>query len=132
MMVNHGQEHRVRAHVATVSPCKLERGALRRMPQNRRSWPYGYHVCCPRCGFVSIAFNALVQKSSELDFCSRVDEHAEGGAVNGSALTIDESVTGEVTFSQPLRCVYCAVLIHIERCVIYLEEDEHVRPLQYK
>ncbi len=101
------RERPVKAHVATSAPCKLGRGELRRMPQNRRSWPIGYHVCCPRCGFVSVVFN-------------------------GKGLEIDESVTGEVTFSRPLRCIYCRVLIHLTRCEISLEEDEHVRHLQYR
>ncbi len=105
-MTNDRISRPVRAHVVTSAPCKLARGGLRRFPQNRRSWPMGYHVCCPRCGFVSVA-------------------------LNGKGLEIDESLAGEVTFSKPLRCIYCQVLIHLERCVIQLEEDEHVRPLQY-
>jgi hypothetical protein len=38
---------------------------------------------------VAVLKNALLQKSSELDLCSRVDEHAAGGAVNAARPDID-------------------------------------------
>ena len=90
-------------------PCKLERGEMRRVSQDRRFGLVGYHVCCPRCGFVTVA----------LDGC-------EG-------FTITESEDGErVTFSHPLRCLYCAVLIHLREGEAELEEDDHVRRVQYR
>ena len=51
-------------------PCKLERGELRRVSQDRRFGLVGYHVCCPRCGFVTVALNGndgLVITESEED-----------------------------------------------------------------
>jgi hypothetical protein len=90
-------------------PCKLERGELRRVPQDRRGLIVGYHVCCPRCGFVTVALNG----------------HA--------GLVITESEDGErVTFSEPLRCLYCAVLIALSDGEAQLEEDERVRRVQYR
>ena len=32
-------------------PCRLERGEIRRVPQDRTNLLVGYHVCCLRCGF---------------------------------------------------------------------------------
>lgn len=90
-------------------PCKLDRGEMRRVSQDLRRLLVGYHVCCPRCGFVSVAFNAH-----------------EG-------LEITESEDGaDVTFSKPLRCVYCAVLIHLRAGEAELEEDERVRNVRYR
>ena len=36
---------------STKRPCRLERGEIRRVPQDRTNLLVGYHVCCPRCGF---------------------------------------------------------------------------------
>jgi hypothetical protein len=82
---------------------------MRRVSQDRRRLLVGYHVCCPRCGFVTVAFNGH-----------------EG-------LAITESEDGErVTFSAPLRCVYCAVLIHVRDGEAELEEDDRVRHVRYR
>jgi len=90
-------------------PCKLERGELRRVSQDRRRLLVGYHVCCPRCGFVTVALNGR------------------------DGLVISESDDGQdVTFSKPVRCLYCAVLIHLTAGEANLEEDEHVRHLRYR
>ena len=85
-------------------PCKLDRGELRRVSQDRRFGLVGYHVCCPRCGFVTVAING------------------------NDGLVITESDDGaEVTFSRPLRCVCCAAKIHLRSSEAELVEDEHVR-----
>lgn len=90
-------------------PCKLERGELRRVSQDRRRLLVGYHVCCPRCGFVTVALNG------------------------NDGLDITESEDGcDVTFSKPLRCVYCAVLIHLAGGEANLEEDDRVRRVRYR
>ena len=36
---------------STKRPCRLERGEIRRVPQDRSNLLVGYHVCCLRCGF---------------------------------------------------------------------------------
>jgi len=90
-------------------PCKLERGEMRRVSQERRRLLVGYHVCCPRCGFVTVAFNGQ------------------------DGFLISESDDGErVTFSRPLRCVYCAVLIRLQDGQAELEEDDRVRRVRYR
>ncbi|HMA95622.1 MAG TPA: hypothetical protein VKP30_23195 [Polyangiaceae bacterium] len=90
-------------------PCNLELGESRRVPQDPRFPIIGYHLCCPRCGFVSIAFQ------------------------NHEGLVISEGATlGNVTFSKPLRCIYCAVLISVNDGNIRIEEDEHVRHLRFR
>ena len=90
-------------------PCKLARGEMRRVSQDRRRVFVGYHVCCPRCGFVTIALNG------------------------DDGLAIGEIDDGErVTFSRPLRCLYCAVLIHLRDGDAELEEDDRVRHVRYR
>jgi hypothetical protein len=37
-----------------------------------------------------------------------------------------------VSFSRPLRCTYCAVLIHLDRDEATLEEDANVRQVRYR
>ena len=99
----------MRLTVSTHPPCKMQRGELRRVPRNLRSHVVGYYVCCPRCGFVSVAFNGK-------DDLSIVED--------------DERVV--ITFSKPIRCTYCAVLIHLQKGEAELEEDEHVRNVRYR
>ena len=99
----------MRMRPTSKRPCKLERGELRRVSQDRRRLLVGYHVCCPRCGFVTVALNGH------------------------DGLAITESEDGsEVTFSKPLRCLYCAVLIHLKDGLATLEEDDRVRGVRYR
>ncbi len=99
----------MRALVSSKRPCKLERGELRRVPQDRSlRGVVGYHVCCPRCGFVTAVLNG------------------DGG------LVITESANEEVSFSAPARCVYCSVLIHLVSGQFNLEEDDRVRNVSYR
>ena len=98
----------MRAVITDKAPCKLLRGDLRRVPDERRYPIVGFHVCCPRCGFVSLAINKT-----------------EG-------FEIEESSIGRVSFTSPIRCIYCGVLIHLDHNRLALEEDEHVLPVQYR
>lgn len=99
----------MRAVVTSKRPCKLERGELRRVPQDRAlRGIVGYHVCCPRCGFVTAVL------------------HGDGG------LVISESANEEVSFSTSARCVYCSVLIHLSLGQFTLEEDDRVRHVAYR
>ncbi len=96
--------------VSDSRPCKLRRGEMRRVPLDR-AWRgiVGYHLCCPRCGFVTAVLNG------EQD------------------VAITESDDGKiVSFSHPARCVYCAVLIHLSQGEGRLEEDSNVRNVQYR
>lgn len=95
----------MRAVICDKVPCALERGEMRRVPANSKSAILGYHVCCPRCGFVSIA--------------------VEG---NGGLLIEEDK---GVTLSKPLECLYCRVQIHIEKSNIRLEETPYVRAVRY-
>ena len=96
-------------HVVSKRPCRLERGELRRVSQDRRMMLLAYHLCCPRCGFVNAVFN----------------QH------QGQVIT--ESDDGEqVTFSAPIRCVYCNVTIRIAASVAELEEGPDVRNVRYR
>jgi hypothetical protein len=90
-------------------PCELEPGEMRRVPQDRRGPPVGYHVCCPRCGFVTVALHGR----------------------DGLEIAEDEG-GGRVSFSRPLRCLYCRVLIHLHGGEARLEEDERVRRVRYR
>lgn len=90
-------------------PCRLDKGHIRRVPQNPRSYVVGYHVCCPKCGFVTIA----LQGKNGLAISENLDRF-------------------EVTFSEALRCVYCNILIHLCGGELKMEEDEHARPIRYR
>ena len=99
----------MRLRPTSKRPCKLEHGEMRRVSQDRRRLLVGYHVCCPRCGFVTVALNGR------------------------DGFEITESDAGErVTFSEPLRCLYCAVLIHLRDGHAQLEEDDRVRRIRYR
>jgi hypothetical protein len=94
---------------STKRPCILGRGEVRRVPQDRGGFLVGFHVCCPRCGFVTPAL--------EGDAGLRITE------------TKDPS---DITFSRPLRCTYCRVLMHVSHGDLQLEEDANVRNIQYR
>ena len=99
----------IRMRPSSNGPCKLERGEMRRVSQDRRFGLVGYHVCCPRCGYVTVALNGR----------------------DGIVITEDEGGSA-VTFSDPLRCVFCQILIHVRDGLGTLEEDEHVRNVRYR
>ena len=91
----------MRLQVTSRRPCELERGQARRVSQNPRGVLVGYHVCCPRCGYVTVAL------------------HGSDG------LTITESDDRtEVTLSEPLRCLFCKVRIAITAGELQLIEEE--------
>ncbi len=100
----------MKMNVSESRPCALRRGDMRRVPQDRSSRNVvGYHVCCPRCGFVTAVLNGE------------------------SGLAIIESEDGAlVTFSMPARCVFCNVVIHMHEGEAKLEEDKHARAVQYR
>ena len=90
-------------------PCRLERGEVRRVSQDRRNLLVGYHLCCPRCGFVCIAL------------------------LGHDGLVISEGdAADQVSFSSALRCTFCRVLIHLDNGELRLEEDADVRNIRYR
>lgn len=99
----------MKAVVSSKRPCLLARGEMRRVPQDRTyRGIVGYHVCCPRCGFVTAVLNGAGDPA------------------------IIESADESVTFSQPARCVFCNVLIHLVAGELTLEEDDRVRNVSYR
>ena len=90
-------------------PCRLERGEVRRVPQDRANLLVGFHLCCPRCGFNTPALAG----HDDLDI-------AEG----------DEP--DDLTFSKTLRCTFCRVLIHVRHGELRLEEDADVRHIRFR
>lgn len=90
-------------------PCWLERGEVRRVPQERTRLLVGYHVCCPRCGFVTPA----LEGDAGLDI-------TEGAAPD------------DLTFSRAVRCTFCRVLLHLHHGQLRLEEDADVRNVRYR
>lgn len=101
----------MRLQLSDKRPCRLERGEIRRVPQSREAHLVGYHVCCPRCGFITIALQGQ----------------------DGFAIT-ETGAGGDVrlSFSRPLRCTYCAVLICVEAGHAALREDDRVRAVRYR
>lgn len=94
----------MRAVVTDKRPCKLGRGEMRRVPQDRSCRGLvGYHLGCPRCGFVTIALQG------------------DGG------LLITEESEGAVSFSKEVRCVFCCVLLDLRGGTLRLTEDDLLR-----
>jgi hypothetical protein len=93
----------MKARITSNSPCTMTQGELRWVPQNQAGDPIGYYLCCPYCSCVTYIQNRL----------------------NG--LNIDESKEVLVSFSKPIRCRYCNVMIHIEQCEITFEKDENMQ-----
>jgi hypothetical protein len=93
----------MKAHITANPPCTMSRGHLRRVPQDQARDPIGYYLCCPQCGCVTYVQNRR------------------------DGLAIDENRENLVSFSKPVRCRYCKVAIHIEKCEMTLEKDENVR-----
>ena len=92
-------------------PCRLKRGELRRLPYDSQYPVIGYYLCCPGCGFVTLALDGA------------------------NDLVISETSVGDrgvVTFSRPIRCICCSLIIHLTRNDGRLVEDEHVRHLHYR
>ena len=56
----------IRMLPTSKGPCKLERGEMRRVSQDKRFGLVGYHVCCPRCGYVTVALRERVKINSAL------------------------------------------------------------------
>jgi hypothetical protein len=90
-------------------PCRLSRGEARRVPQQRRNRVIGYHVCCPRCGFVCTA----LQGDDGLVIAEGTDPEA-------------------ITFSRPLRCTYCQVDLIVSAGTLTLEEGPGVRNVRFR
>jgi hypothetical protein len=90
-------------------PCRLERGEIRRVPQDRTNLLVGYHVCCLRCGFNTPAL------------------------AGNDGLDIDEGdAPDDLTFSKALRCTFCRVLMHVAHGELRLEEDADVRHIRFR
>lgn len=90
-------------------PCRLGRGEVRRVPQRRESRLVGYHIACPRCGFVCIAL------------------------AGDRGLVITEATDpADLTLSHPLRCTFCRVLLRIQGGEIRLEEDADVHHVSFR
>jgi hypothetical protein len=95
--------------LSSKRPCHLVGGEVRRVSQDLRYPLVAYHVCCPRCNFVSVAFQ------------------------NHEGLVITEGQDARhLSFTKPLRCIYCAILIHVDRGKFRLEADGNERNLRFR
>ena len=92
----------MRAIITNKTRCRLDKGELRRVPQNTTVPPLAYHVACPRCGFV-----ALVMQGRD---AAQISEYGEA-----------------VSIAPPFRCLLCHVLVSLEYGEFQLVEDRHVR-----
>ena len=99
----------MKVHPSQERPCRMKRGEVRRVPQARSAPLIGYHLCCPRCGFVTPAL-----------------QHDEGVIITEGDDPVD------ITFSRPVRCMYCQVLIGLRSGEFDLVEDQHVRVVRYR
>ena len=87
-------------------PCQMRPGDLRRVPSDPTSRLVLYQVCCPKCGYV----------------CA---------AIPDTEFTVVEGDQGP-TFSEPLRCLFCHILIHLERGQMTSQPDEETIHVQYR
>jgi hypothetical protein len=85
-------------------PCRMRRGDLRRVPQERRCRVVAYYVGCPRCGFVTPVIEGQ----------------------DGVRIAEDGEL---VSFSGQIVCVMCLVRIALVRGEATLEEGPDVRPV---
>ncbi len=92
--------------ITTARPCRMPKGSLRRVPQDLMQRLIGYNVCCPACGFVTFA----LQGSEGLTI---TEQEGESGTV--------------VSFSRPLRCLYCGVRVGLKENEATIEESAGVR-----
>lgn len=99
----------MRAVVTDKRPCRLARGEIRRVPQDRSyRGIVGYHVGCPRCGFVTAVLNGV------------------------AGLVISEGDAREVSFSAPARCVFCNAVLRLVAGELTFEEGPDVRHVSYR
>ena len=98
----------MRAQIVNRAPCELEPGELRRVPQNLRIRVVGYHVCCPGCGFVTMAVDG-----------------SDGLAI------IEGEGPASLSFSQPVECLYCEALVRLDHGEMDMVEggDVHRLPI---
>jgi len=99
----------MRLIVSTKRPCRLDRGEVRRVPQRPATGLVGYHLCCPRCGFV----NAALVGDAGLAIAEGAEEY-------------------DLTFSRAIRCTYCRVIVRVQAGEVSLEEDQDVRNVRYR
>lgn len=96
----------MRMEVTSKPPCQLQRGDLRRVPQRQGSGLVGYHLGCPRCGFVVL----IVQGSN----AQVIRESMDGGELR-------------VTLAQPVHCAYCRADINLLDGEATIKESDHAR-----
>jgi hypothetical protein len=90
-------------------PCRLGRGEIRRVPQDRSNFLVGYHVRCLRCGFNTPALAGT------------------------DGLDIDEGdAPDDLTFSKALRCTFCRFLMHVSHGELRREADADVRHIRLR
>ena len=77
----------MRLVVTSKRPCQLTRGEVRRVPQAAGSRLVGYHMACPRCGFVTPVLDG----------------------VGGQAITEAPGLT----FSAPVVCLHCRATVFV-------------------
>ena len=96
------KEEKKALRVVSKTPCQMNRGELSRFPRNRRHQPIAYHLCCPHCGFANTIFKSRSQ-------------------------IITESEDGEeVSFSRPIRCVFCKKAMLVTHSIAVAVEGPNV------
>lgn len=72
------------------APCCMSRGQVRRVPQDKSQPILGYHVACPKCGYVTLVLHGRL------------------------GIFLSEDALGQVSTSKPLSCLFCQILIDIQ------------------
>ncbi|MGI5861314.1 MAG: hypothetical protein ACOX6T_04555 [Myxococcales bacterium] len=123
--------------VVTKRPCRLDRGELRRVSQDRRQLLIAYHLCCPRCGFVNAVFHQHQgQVITEGEDGERVSFSAPVRCVLrprfASAVLRTRASRSRPVFGLRPKAVVCNVTLHVNDSVAELEEGPDVRNVRYR
>lgn len=98
----------MRVVLSSKRPCHLQRGEVRRVPQDARATtPVGYHVACPRCGFPNIVLHGA----------------------RGQRITEAES---GLSFAEAFGCTYCRARVLVSEGQFHIEEGPEVRDVRFR